>query len=396
MISPIFALIVTLVIQILASVAIMTAPILAPEAAPSLLVQATKVGVFVSIAYVAAMISSLFSGYLIDLYGALRTSQLSLLACAAGMFVAAWGTIPSLVLAAILLGAGYGPITPASSHILIRTTPENRLGLFFSLKQTGVPIGGALAGLLLPLLVLYWQWRHAAIIVGVLCLLGALACQWVRSGLDSANTTRPSLNLHSIIGPFFAVMRLPNVRRIAFCTIFYSVAQLCLTTYIVTYLTTELAFSLTTAGILVFFIQGSGVAGRILWGMVADRWLTPMMTLSALGFTTATCSLLMAAISPHWGLWLITLITMIFGASAIGWNGVYLAEIARLSPKGQAGLITGGTLFFTYFGVVVGPPAFAWIVESSQSFSMAYAVLGVLIAIVATLLTYFQTKSAAP
>jgi MFS family permease len=47
-----------------------------------------------------------------------------------------------------------------------------------------------------------------------------------------------------------------------------------------------------------------------------------------------------------------------FGASAIGWNGVYLAEVARRAPEGMASMATGGTLAFTFLGVVIGPPIF--------------------------------------
>src|SRR5690625_6599662 len=96
----------------------------------------------------------------------------------------------------------------------------------------------------------------------------------------------------------------------------------------------------------------------------------------------AACSLLMAFIGTDWPVWLVVVICAAFGATAIGWNGVYLAEVARLAPAGQAGLMTGGTLFFTYLGVVIGPPIFTLIVESSRSFALGYALLGGLLALV--------------
>src|SRR3546814_13804897 len=55
----------------------------------------------------------------------------------------------------------------------------------------------------------------------------------------------------------------------------------------------------------------------------------------------------------------LTLIVLsLFGASAVGWNGVYLAEVARQAPKGQASIATGGTLCVTFLGIVIGPPIF--------------------------------------
>ncbi len=46
---------------------------------------------------------------------------------------------------------------------------------------------------------------------------------------------------------------------------------------------------------------------------------------------------------------------MAFGASAIGWNGVYLGGVALCAPAGMASMTTGGTQAFTFWGVVLGP-----------------------------------------
>jgi MFS family permease len=63
----------------------------------------------------------------------------------------------------------------------------------------------------------------------------------------------------------------------------------------------------------------------------------------------------LTATTPQVWVWVIL---TVFGASAIGWNGVYLAEVARQAPQGKASMATGGTLAFTYLGVVLGAPVF--------------------------------------
>ena len=114
------------------------------------------VGVFVGLIYAGSMAGSLASGGFVLRFGAIRVSQVCVLLCAAGIaIVSTVAAAPSpliglLVLAPLVLGLGYGPITPASSHVLIRTAPPSRLALTFSIKQTGVPAGAALAGALLP------------------------------------------------------------------------------------------------------------------------------------------------------------------------------------------------------------------------------------------------------
>ena len=74
-----------------------------------------------------------------------------------------------------------------------------------------------------------------------------------------------------------------------------------------------------------------------------------MMALGALA------SVFLTAETPYA---VVVTILIVFGACAIGWNGVYLAEVARRAPTGMASLATGGTLAFTFLGVVLGPPLF--------------------------------------
>ena len=104
------------------------------------------------------------------------------------------------------------------------------------------------------------------------------------------------------------------------------------------------------------------------------------------------CAILTAAFDSAWSLIAVSAVSMLFGATAIGWNGVYLAEVARLAPAGQAGVLTGGTLFFTYFGVVAGPPAFAALVSVTGSFATGYAAIGAVIVLVGFVLAFVRPR----
>ena len=83
------------------------------------------------------------------------------------------------------------------------------------------------------------------------------------------------------------------------------------------------------------------------------------------------------AAGPGWPVWLLFVFASIFGATAVGWNGVYLAEVARLAPAARISEATGGCLFFTFLGVVVTPPVFNAVLALSASYAVAYAIFGV-------------------
>lgn len=369
---------VTLSIQALASMAAFTVPILAPLAAPDIGGNAAHVGYFVALIYVGAMLSSVASGDLVARFGAIRISQTSLLLCAAGLTCCAFGTFWTMLCSALLIGFGYGPITPASSHILATTTPSHLMGLMFSIKQTGVPVGGALAGALVPMLTLKLQWQGAALAVAAACVLTAVIAQFYRRQLETPLEHAKS-SFSNLLKPFRLIFQHKRLRDLALCSFFFGAIQLCLTTYLVIHLTTVYGMGLVAAGLVLAASQTAGIVGRILWGWIADRWITPRVLLSALALCMAICSLITANFSPDWPLVAIVIVSVLFGATAIGWNGVYLAEVARLAPPGKAGVVTGGTLFFTYFGVVTGPPLFALVTQSTGSIGTGFALFGVIL-----------------
>ena len=59
-------------------------------------------------------------------------------------------------------------------------------------------------------------------------------------------------------------------------------------------------------------------------------------------------------------------------AAAVAWNGVHLAQVARYSPPGRAGEVTGGASFITFGGVVVVPALFSAILGSLGSYMAAF------------------------
>jgi esterase/lipase superfamily enzyme len=71
-------------------------------------------------------------------------------------------------------------------------------------------------------------------------------------------------------------------------------------------------------------------------------------------------------------------VSFVYGATAVGWNGVYLSEVARIAPPGRAAAATGASLAMTYSGVMVLPTLFWAIVALSGSYAAAFVATGLL------------------
>jgi predicted MFS family arabinose efflux permease len=247
------------------------------------------------------------------------------------------------------------------------------MALTFSIKQTGVPAGAALAGALLPALALATGWR-GAFAIGALAGLAIVAvAEPIRARLDADRNPKGRVSVAGVFAPLRLLRQSRALRDLAFVAFAYSATQVCLTSFLVVYLTETLGYSLVAAGLALTFATIGGVAGRIGWGYVADRWLPPRRVLATIGFCAGACGVLMAVATTAWSPLAIGVLAALFGATAIGWNGVQLSEVARLAPPGSAGKVTGATGFVTFAGVVVGPPSFALLSSATGSYRIGFA-----------------------
>ena len=367
----------TTLVQALVSVAVFSPPILAPVAQADLGISASAIGIVISLMYVAASLSAPRGGALVARHGPLRVSQQSLMWSAGGIALFAVASPVVCVIGAFMLGIGYGPVTPASSTILSTRAPDRLRNIIMSIRQTGVPLGGALAGALVPALILALGWRAAALTVAGLCVLTALAVQPRREYYDAARDRSSNAAKVSHRALLQLVFSSPALRDIALISFVYAAVQMCFTSYLVVFLTERAGLTLVTAGAVFSAAMIAGIVGRIVWGAVADYVGNARKVLGALGVLMAACAFVMTQVSAQWPYAGVVVLAVVFGASAIGWNGVFVAEVARIAPGGDIAQATGATLGMTYFGVVVGPFIYWAIVAVSASYAIAFAAIGV-------------------
>jgi MFS family permease len=374
----VWPLIVTMAIQALVSLVVYTPPVLAPIAQTEIGLPASAVGIVTALIYLAATFTAFSAGNLINRFGAMRASQLSLVFCFVGMAFMVSANPWVVALGALVIGTGYGVVTPSSSAILAERTPDDMRAFIFSLKQTGVPIGGALAGALIPLLIGGFGWKVAALCAGLACLVLAVAVQPHRADVDLApHAPRPAAPVY-FLEPIRLVLSHPGLRELAFASFAYSGMQMCMGSYLVVFLADRIGLSLGAGGAALSIAMIAGSFGRVLWGIAADNWISPRKMLGGLGAIMALSAFVTASMTASWPYVVVLIVSFVYGASAIGWNGVYLAEVVRMAPQGKAGSATGASLAMTYAGVVVLPTVFWAIVHSSGSYSAAFVAVGLL------------------
>jgi predicted MFS family arabinose efflux permease len=261
--------------------------------------------------------------------------------------------------------------------------------------RESLPAGAALCGGLLPALSVALGWRAAFAIVAVAGAIVIASAQPVRASLDAERRVRSGRapSLASVFAPLAMLRESRALFDLSLVSLAYSATQVCLMSFIVVHLTETLHWTLVAAGFALTTATVGGVAGRIGWGYVADHLLAPRRVLSLIGLIAAACGIGMALADATWPASVIVALALVFGATAIGWNGVQLAEVARLAPPGAAGKVTGATGFVTFAGVVIGPPSFALLSSLTGSYRSGFAAFAAVSTVAALGLQVARSRS---
>ncbi len=350
---------------------VLALPTLATKAAPAFGVGAEAVGYQISLIYVVAALFSGFSGLYVRRFGAAATS----FAAVAGGWIAlmgfATGNLAVAALCSIVAGLAYGITNPAASHLLWRFAPPGRRNLIFAIKQTGTPLGGMLAALLLPALSVWLGWQGAIVASTILFVAVAIPLWLKRSEWDDDRD--PGARIRgSLFNGVQAALGHPTLRGLAVVGFSYACYQFCLFSFIVTMLVVDFEWSLIAAGWTATAMQIGGVSGRIGWSMLADRIGRGIELLIVIGVLSSGLGLLVASMTSAWQPGAMIAVLFVFGFCLVGWNGLFMAEAARAAGPGNVGVATGGVLVFTFAGIVVGPAAFATVYKLAGSYALTY------------------------
>jgi predicted MFS family arabinose efflux permease len=333
-------------------------PTIAPKVAETLGASPVWIGYQVSLTFGVAAFASMFGGVAVLRWGAARANQASMALCIAGLALFALPHAAYIALGSIAIGLGMAVANPAAAHLLVKYTEPSRRNLMFSIKQTGIPLGGVVTALTAPALAVTVGWQWSLAMIGAFAALQIALLQRRRGEWD--DDRKPGAGVRDEpLGGLSLVWRNASLRWTSLVALAFSAIQRCLLTFVVLYLVTEKGYGLIEAGVMLSLLQIGGASSRVCWGWLADRTGSSLAVLMIICVVMTACTIALIALDPEWPRSLIYALFLVLGATAVGWNGVFHAEAARQSPPGMVSVISGGTSVFVYGGVLVGPAAFA-------------------------------------
>ncbi len=309
--------------------------------------------------------------------GPLRALMAACLLSTLGTALVLSGWAPAIFPGAVIIGFAYAMTAPAGSQILSTHAPKKLWGTLFSIRQAGVPLGGALAGLIGTGLAAACGWRVGLAALALLPLVCAVSLVVAPVGYRSmvgaaAFRLRALFDLRLVAAPFRTLQEMPQLRRITLASLGFAMVQGSLFAFFTTYLTDGLGFALVLAGSLYAAMQIASFAGRLAIGVLAD-WLGAIPPiLRALSLGGAGSCILMACMDDSWPESLLFAVVILVGVASATWNGLFLAEVARLASEQDVSRATAGATFFTFVAYMITPTLFAGIVALA-GYQVAFA-----------------------
>lgn len=348
-----------LIYQTAVVAAVQTAPVLAPFAAAGLGLDADLIGLFTAIIFATALISSTGTAGIVARLGSFHGASVSLAVVALGALSLALAQGSGLVvLGAVLIGIGYGPVNPIGSRLLNRIAVGRHRNLVFSFKQSSVAIGGAAAGFILPVIVLMSNWRLAAIATMALAILIAALSPLVAKRLGQDGLAGVSIRFKLPFAPARDVLKDPLQRGLAIGVFAFSMAQFGFMSIYIAMIWRETNLPPEGAAVMLSLAMTASILGRLYWGWCADTG-RPRHVLSWLAWSGVALLVLLLFIGPTWPWIVIALVSVVLGFGPMGWSGVLLAEVARAGEArgGPGGVLTAtaGSMVFAYLGGLFGP-----------------------------------------
>ncbi|MEP7018925.1 MAG: MFS transporter [Actinomycetota bacterium] len=277
-----------------------------------------------------------------------------------GLVAAAVGSLTGRAVLFALVGAAGASVNSASGRLVMGWFGVHQRGLAMGIRQTGQPLGIAMAGALLPSLARWGGLRLALAAPAIICLVVTAAVVLFASDAPQqkvADSTRsPS--------PY----RTPLLWRVHAASSLLVVPQFATLAFSSEYLVSQRGWDATTAGQLLAVVAVGGAAGRMAsghWSDIAGSRLAPMRVIALASFV----SMLVLALTASTGVSLVVLALAVASIVSVSDNGLGFTATAELAGRAWSGRALGvqNTMqnvaaFATapFVGALAGSFGFAW------------------------------------
>jgi len=343
----------------------------------------TQVAFYSTSLYIASTTFSIFSGRLVDLKGA-KWGMISGILFV-GFFLIFHSMAPNFI---ILLGlaacAGLGmSINPSATNKgITEWFPQRWRNSATGIWSTSFPLGGALAASFLPILGILFGWRKSLLIPGVFILFCGLLIFLIYRDKERVQNNLKKINTKTV--PFWKsfnnLSKNSDLIAISIFGFFLGATEGAILTHFTLFLYLDYGLNEGIAGLGFAFVQFGSISGRLVWGVVCDKFLNAdrRKVFVILGFIFLLITLIFGLFLKKMNPSIIILFFLAFltGFSGRGWDGLFFPSITEIVKEEQVGLAIGLSILFIRAGILLSPPIFGYIADLRGAYDLSWLLLG--------------------
>ena len=307
-------------------------------------------GVALGALTLGATLSLLPWGLLIDRGGERWPLAVGMAGCGLALWAGTMGGAGALAIGLLGVGAFGAVANVASGSAVAGWFGASERGLALGIRQAAVPLGGAIAALVLPALVATRDPRVGLVTLAVACGVVAAACAaGVRdSGMRPMQRGR---------GPF----RDRSLWRLSLASSLLVASQVSVIGFVAIFLHDERGFSEVSAGVTLAAIQGAGIGLRIGVGRWSDRLALRLGPLRRMALAMGASWIVVPLLLDVPGMVLVPALVLA-GTLSFGWNGLSFTAAAELAAAGRSGTAIALQQTALFAAAAVAAPLFGGIV----------------------------------
>ncbi|MBU5254157.1 MFS transporter [Lysinibacillus capsici] len=337
-----------------------------------------QTGLIVSAVNIGPIFSMLLFGYLMDKKGEKQIIGWgSILLGLSALLLIPVNHYTTLLLVLIVVGIWYGSAQTGGSTAIVKWFPNKHRGLAIGIRQTGIPIGGALASTLLTYLYQHHHLSSVHLAQGLMAVGGGLLFLLLyKEPKQHATATAPLI-------PFKEKMRAIRHNRALYPLFFVGMVmmslQMIIIAHFMSYLHHEGGYTLTEAGRYLSLILLGGMLGRIVLAWMSDQYFAqkrePLLVL------VMVATFLMVGCLPFviHSKGLMIIFCSVFGFLALGWYSIYITCVTEQSDSQAVGLTVSAALTINQFFIVLAPTVYGLLVAVFSSYQLALDVIAVMV-----------------
>jgi MFS family permease len=332
-----------------------------------------QLGLIATAMIVGGLLTVAISGTLCDRYGdKAMLLEAGVLMGGSMMAAAIFPNYFWLLGCVFLYGAGNAASNPAGTHAILAFFSKEQRGLAMGIRQTGMPVGGAIGSLIFALVAWHYGYRGALIVGGalvfVVCTTAALLYRQPKELCGEHVAITELLKDMAHIG---------KDRRLILVTLTAMLLMCMQITFIVFFPVTLVRAGGYSAEIAALVFAGghlSAGAGRMVWGRLSDRRYRGNRTIPMVycAVLSAGAAMLLSGIG-HIGIWPLCVAAFGLGFAGEGWFGLALLAMAEIGGEGHA----GGAVGFGLMGMLAAAalaPVLIGAVAGAAGYGMAWQV----------------------